>query len=82
MRLLAFAIVLAFLSIRPAHSADTWGEKVGEAVPEWMKHVAHTCDDLRLYLQSHTEDEARAEAVRLNFPKWLIRKAEACPRAN
>lgn len=37
-----------------------------------------TCDDLRAYLSTHTEAEARAEAVARHLPQWLIRKAEKC----
>lgn len=38
-----------------------------------------SCDKLRVYMTTHTEDEARAQAIALHLPQWLIRKAERCP---
>jgi hypothetical protein len=43
--------------------------------PSWAEY---TCDNLRSYLQSHTEAEARAEAVAKHLPQWVVRKAEKC----
>jgi hypothetical protein len=62
---LALALVFAFLA---AAHAD-----------EPSKHFwQYTCDDIRVYLQTHSVAEARAEAVARHLPRWLIRKAEKC----
>jgi hypothetical protein len=36
------------------------------------------CDKVRFYLKGHSEAEARAKAVEMHLPKWMIHKAERC----
>lgn len=38
----------------------------------------YTCENIREYLTTHTQAEARAKAVELHLPKWIIRRAEKC----
>lgn len=62
------------------HTYTAWPEcrkpqpepKPSFSVADW------TCEKLRDYLSTHTEAEARAQAVEMHLPKWIIRKAERC----
>lgn len=74
MRLFAFALTLALLFPRPVFAQD-------EVPTSWERFVKYTCDDLRIYLANHSEAEARAEAARLHFPDWLVKRFEACLRS-
>jgi hypothetical protein len=53
------------------------GAEAPKKQPLWEKY---SCEALRSYLSTHTEDEARDEAKRLHLPRWLVRRAERCPR--
>jgi hypothetical protein len=61
---LAFALIFAVASCSMARAAD--------------KPYPFTCQWLRDYLATHSEAEARAKAVELHLPKWIIHKAERC----
>jgi hypothetical protein len=65
---LVFAILFALAAMATgAHAADAPQPSMG-----W------TCETVRQYLLTHTEAEARAKAVELHLPKWLVRRAEKC----
>ena len=46
----------------------------------WVQcnEMSTLCGRVRQYLNSHTVEEGRAEATRLNLPAWLRAKAERC----
>lgn len=43
--------------------------------PTWSEY---TCATVRDYLLTHTEAEARAKAVELHLPAWVVKRAEKC----
>lgn len=49
-----------------------------DAPPQKPTWSDYTCEMLRSYLATHSEAEARAKAVELHLPKWVIRRAEKC----
>jgi hypothetical protein len=46
--------------------------------PTPLSYADWTCEKLRGYLATHSEAEARATAIEMHLPKWLVRKAEKC----
>lgn len=38
------------------------------------------CGQLKGYLQTHTEAEARAAAIEKHIPAWIVKRAERCIR--
>ncbi len=45
------------------------------AKPSWADY---TCAKLHSYLAEHSEAEARAKAIELHLPQWVVRRAEKC----
>lgn len=79
---LALAAVLAIGACSLAHAeADVfacYGAARYQAMSSAWPPCNEICGQLRAYLQSHTEAEARAQAVAKNIPQWIIRRAERC----
>lgn len=68
---LVLAVLFMLGSCVVAHSED--------AVPKpTISYADWTCEKLRGYLATHSEAEARATAIEMHLPKWLVRKAEKC----
>lgn len=70
-----FLVLAALISLGAcslARGDEIVPPKPAFSVADW------TCEKLRAYLSTHTEAEARAQAVEMHLPKWFIRKAERC----
>lgn len=68
---LVMAVVLFLGAMKLAHGE----EAIVVKKPSWSDW---TCDNLRTYLATHTEAEARAQAALMHLPKWVIKRAEKC----
>jgi len=76
---LAAAFALAATRVHAAEDVYAcYGSARYQAMSSAWPPCNEICGRLKAYLVSHTEAEARAEAVARHLPAWLIRKAEAC----
>jgi len=81
---LVLAALFAFAATRVHAEEDVWAcyasqryQAMSSGWPQ-CNEMSELCSRVRQYLNSHTVEEGRAEAVRLNLPAWLRAKAERC----
>lgn len=78
---LVLALVLAFAATKVHAEEDLWacyGSGRYQAMSSAWPPCNEMCGKLKAYMQMHTEAEARAKAVEMKLPRWVIRKAERC----
>lgn len=69
---LAVLFMLGSCMIAHAQPSEPVSEEPKPSYADW------TCEKLRGWMSTHTEAEARAKAVEMHLPRWLVRKAEKC----
>jgi hypothetical protein len=79
------ALFFVLASVVVGHSEeDVWacygGGRYQAMSSGWPQcnEMSTLCLKVREYLNTHTEEEGRAEAVAKHIPQWLIAKAERC----
>lgn len=81
---LALAALLVFASTKVRAEEDVWAcynsqryQAMSSGWPQ-CNELSTLCSRVQQYLGSHTVEEGRAEAKKLNAPDWLVRRAERC----